>query len=372
MHNKNLTQTFLIFVPIFLMGLGIIMIYSSSSIFAAQKFHDSAYFLKKQALFGMMGIIAMLVIMRIPYASFKKLAYPLWAASLVLLVLLLIPGIGTSVGGAVRWIRFGPLSFQPAEFAKLAVIILLAYSLAKKENDRIKSFSIGVLPHLILFIPVCILIIIQPDFGTGMILAAVLFCMLFVAGIRTRYLVALGLLFCSAATLLILCRGYRIERILAFMNPWENATGSGFQICQSFLAFGSGGLLGTGLGRGTQKLFYLPEPHTDFILSVIGEELGFVGVVLVILLFITVIICGIKVALNADDLFGTYIALGISILIGLQTATNMGVVLGLLPTKGTPLPFISYGGTSLLINLIGIGILLSISSQCNFANRKKT
>lgn len=370
MHNKSLTQTCLIFIPIFLMGLGIMMIYSSSSIFAAQKYHDSAYFLKKQALFGAFGIISMLVIMRIPCFYFRKFAYPLWLASLVLLLLVLIPGIGTKAGGAVRWLRLGPFSFQPGELAKLAVIILLAYSLAKKEHERIKDFTIGVLPNLILVLPVCLLIVLQPDFGTAAMLLALLFIMLLVAGIRKRYLVGIASLGLFAGALLVALKSYRLERFLTFLDPWKNSTGSGFQIVQSFLAFGSGGFLGTGLGRGTQKYFYLPEPHTDFILSVIGEELGFVGVMAVIVLFVILIMCGIKIAMNSYDLFGTYMALGIIVLIGLQTAINMGVVLGLLPTKGMPLPFISYGGTSLVINLMSIGILLSISGQCSFTANK--
>ncbi len=365
MRNKSLTQSCLIFIPIFLMGLGIIMIYSSSSIAAAQKFNDGAYFMKKQVLFGLCGIISMFLMMRMPYSNLKKFAYPLWGASIVLLVLVLIPGIGAKVGGAVRWLRFGALSFQPAELTKLAVITLLAYSLSKKEPGQVKQFSIGVLPHLILIVPLCTLIVLQPDFGNSMMLVAVLFTMLFVAGVRLRYLGSLGAVAGALAAVLIVCKGYRYDRLLAFLDPWENATGSGFQIVQSFIAFGSGGLLGTGLGRGTQKLFYLPEPHTDFILSVIGEELGFVGVILVIFLFAVIVLCGIRIALSAGDLFGTYLSIGIITLIGLQTIINMGVVMGLLPTKGIPLPFVSYGGTSLLINLICIGILLSISEECN-------
>jgi cell division protein FtsW len=370
MYNKTTIQNTLIFVPIFLVGLGVIMIYSSSSIFAAEKFHDSAYFLKKQALFGVCGIVCMLVVMRVPYGLFRKLAYPLWLVSIVLLVSVLIPGLGTKVGGAVRWLRFGPFSFQPAELAKLAVIILLSYSLAKKDDGRIKEFSIGVLPHFLLVVPVCFLIILQPDFGTAVMLIALLFIMLFVAGIRLRYLTFLGGAASIAAVLLVFSKSYRAERFFAFLNPWENSTGTAFQVVQSFLAFGSGGFLGTGLGRGTQKLFYIPEPHTDFILSFIAEELGFLGVVLVIGLFLSIVICGIKVSMHAYDMFGTYMALGIIVLIGLQAVVNMGVVMGLLPTKGTPLPFVSYGGTSLLINLIGVGILINITTQCNFVTRK--
>jgi cell division protein FtsW len=245
----------------------------------------------------------------------------------------------------------------------------MAHSLSKKESTKIKDFSIGVLPHLIFILPMCLLIILQPDFGTAMMLVSLLIVMLFVAGVPARFMLAMGSVSSVAAALLISCKGYRLARLMTFVDPWKNASDSGFQIVQSFLAFGAGGICGTGLGKGTQKLFYLPEPHTDFILSVIGEELGFIGVIFVILLFLTFIICGIKIAIHASDLFGTYLAVGIIFLTGLQTVTNMGVVMGLLPTKGIPLPFVSYGGTSLLINLTGVGILLSISAQGNYRTK---
>ena len=370
MNNKSLTQNLMIFIPIIMVGLGIIMIYSSSSIFAAERFNDNAYFFKKQTLFGICGIICMLLIMKVPYSFFSKIAYPLWFLCLGLLIALLIPGIGTKVGGAVRWLRLGPLSFQPSEMAKLGVIILLASSLSKKDPSKIKTFTIGILPHLVFVLPVCFLIVLQPDFGTSVIILSVFFTLLFAAGAPFRYLSLIGIIAGLTGSLLIICKGYRAARLLTFLNPWENPTGSGFQIVQSFLAFGSGGLWGTGLGRGTQKLFYLPEPHTDFILTVIGEEFGFVGVITVIILMLIIIACGINIAIHARDMFGTYLALGITSLIGLQATINMSVVMGLLPTKGIPLPFISYGGTSLLINLASVGILLSISRQCNFKVKK--
>lgn len=369
MYNKSLTQSVILFVPVVLLGLGMLMIYSASSISAADRFHDSMYFLKRQAVFGLLGICCMLVMMRVPYEFFKRCAYPFWILTLGLLSLLLIPGMGTKVGGAVRWLPVGPLSFQPAELAKLSVVILLAYSLAKKEHERIKEFSIGVLPHLLLVLPLCLLIMLQPDFGTCMMIVALLFVMLFAAGIRKRFVLGLGAIGAAAAGMLIATKGYRLERLVTFLDPWKDSTGSGFQIVQSFLAFGSGGIFGTGIGRGTQKLLYLPEPHTDFILSVIGEELGYIGVLFVIALFVTIIACGIKIAMNSYDLFGTYLALGIIVLIGLQSIINMGVVMGLLPTKGMPLPFLSYGGTALVVNMSCMGILLSISGQCHFVGK---
>jgi cell division protein FtsW len=363
MHNKRVIHNILIFVPIFLVIMGMCMVYSASCIFAAKKFADGAFFLKKQALFAICGIIGMFAIMRVPYRHFRKCAYPLIALSIVLLIAVFIPGIGRKAGGACRWLWLGPISFQPSEFAKLAVIIFLSYSLAKKEQ-KIKIFSIGVLPHLMMVLPIAGLVVLQPDFGTTIIFVVLLFGLLFVAGVPRRYLAALCLAAAAAALPLLVYKGaYRIGRLLAFLDPWGNYRGAGYHIVQSFLAFGSGGVWGRGLGSGVQKLLYLPEPHTDFVLAVIGEEFGFAGVVLVIILFGAVLLCGIQVALNACDLFGTYLALGITFLIGLQVIINMNVVLGLLPTKGTTLPFISYGGTSLVMNLLSIGILVGISDQ---------
>jgi len=363
MQHKSLTQSILLFGPLLLTGLGIIMIYSASSIFAAYKFNDGGYFMKKQFVFAVVGTLGLLLFMRIPYERLRCLAYPLWGLSAALLVCVLLPGIGTEIGGAVRWLRIGPLSFQPAEFAKLAVILLMAYSLSKKGRDKIKNFSIGVVPHLLLVVPLCALILAQPDFGTSALIAVLMFSMLCIGGVRLRYLAGLAAGAIAAAVPLVILRGYRLERLLTFLDPWERSSGSGFQIVQSFLAFGAGGLRGTGLGSGTQKLFYLPEPHTDFILAVIGEELGFVGVMAVVIVFVAIIVCGLRVAMHAHDLFGAYVALGIVMLVGIQSFINMAVVLGLLPTKGMPLPFISYGGTSLVMNLMAMGVLLNISSH---------
>jgi len=370
MNSKTLVQNILIAIPIMLMGLGTLMIYSSSSIFAAQRFSDNAFFLKKQIVFAVCGIISMFVVKKVRYTYYQKLAYPLWVFSMALLVLLLLPNIGTKVGGAVRWLRFGPLSFQPSELCKLAAIIILSSSLAKKDYEKIQTFSIGVLPHLIFIVPMCCLIILQPDFGTAMILFVFMLIMLFIGGIQAWQLMTLSAVFTGAGAALIFSKGYRMERLLSFLDPWKDAAGTGFQIVQSFLAFGYGGFWGMGLGKGTQKLFYLPEPHTDFILAVIGEEFGFIGVICVAVLFLMFVICGLKIAMNASDSFGSYMAIGIVTLIGLQAIINMGVVMGLLPTKGIPLPFVSYGGTSLMINLIAVGILLSICSQSNFKIKK--
>jgi cell division protein FtsW len=370
MNNKNIIHNVLILIPLALVIIGMFMVYSASCIYAEQRFMDGAYFLKKQAVYAIFGIIGMFFIMRVPYLYYRRFAYPLWLISIVLLIGVLIPGIGTKVGGASRWLRLGLFSFQPSEFAKLAVIILLSYSLAKKEQ-HIRQFSIGLLPHLIFVLPIAGLVFLQPDFGTAVMFMLLLFAFVFVAGVPKRYLFVLCSIGAVAALpLLIYKGGYRVGRLFAFLDPWGNYKGAGFQLVQSFLAFGSGGLWGTGLGNGTQKLLYLPEPHTDFILSVIGEEFGFVGVMVIVILFAAILFCGLQIALNACDLFGTYLALGIIFLIGLQAIINMSVVMGLMPTKGTTLPFMSYGGTALVINLISMGILVGISDQSNCRARQ--
>jgi len=362
-ESRKLHNHLLLLIVCALVGTGIVMVYSSSSISADTKFGDSIHFLKRQSCFALIGLLLMFFVMNIRYQVLQRVVYPIIIISFLLLTLVLIPGIGTTIGGSTRWFRIGPLSFQPSELAKLALIIFIAYSLSKKKEQTIKSFSIGFLPHLIVTLVMSGLVLLQPDFGTAMILFSLFFILMFAAGTKIRYLASLLGVMSVGCYFLITCVGYRLDRITAYLNPWEDPTATGFQIIQSFLAFGSGGLWGAGLGNGKQKLFYLPEPHTDFICSIIGEELGFIGVLLVIILFIILFFCGLKIALKAPDLLGTYLALGITSLISLHAVVNLGVVMGLLPTKGSTLPFISYGGTSLVFSLIGIGILLNISSQ---------
>lgn len=368
METRTFYDHLLLLIVVFLVGIGIVMVYSSSSISAATRFGDGNYFLKRQLCFALIGLLSMLLVMNIKYQALKRLVYPIFITSIFLLILVLIPGIGTTIGGSTRWFRIGLLSFQPSEFAKLALIIFLAYSLSKK-GKKIKSFSIGFLPHLIVTLFISALVLLQPDFGTAMTLLLLFLILMFVAGTKITYLTYLLSVMSIGCYFLISCVGYRLDRVIAYLNPWEDPTSTGFQIIQSFLAFGSGGLWGIGLGSGKQKLLYLPEPHTDFIFSIIGEELGFMGVLLVIILFIMLFYCGIRISLKAPDLFGSYLALGITSLIVLHAVINLGVVMGLLPTKGSTLPFISYGGTSLVTNLISIGILMSISSQLSMKRK---
>jgi cell division protein FtsW len=262
----------------------------------------------------------------------------------------------------MRWLKIQSFSFQPSEFAKLGLVIFLAYFLAKKE-ERIRSFSFGFLPTVLLSGLVIALVMKEPDFGAAFFLTVMVFLLLFVSGARVIYIVGAFLIAIPVAYTFLMNVGYRYKRLMSFIRPWEDPTGTSFQIIQSFLSFGSGGLFGLGLGEGRQKLFFLPAPHTDFIFSVIGEELGLVGAMVVVLLFFILTLRGVQIGLSLGDRFGAYLALGITLMISLQVVINMGVVLGLLPTKGLTLPFVSYGGTSLVANLIGVGILLHLSTH---------
>jgi cell division protein FtsW len=344
-----------------LAGVGLVMVYSAGSALAAKRYLDGAYFFKAQLLHVCVGLAVMTVLAALDYRRLERLAYPLLLGALLLLLLVLVPGVGHRAGGAVRWLHLGPLSLQPAELAKLALVVYMASSLSR-HYEQIKSFSRGLLPHLGVAAVLILPVLAEPDLGMSMILFSLAMIMLFVAGARLSYLLGLLVAATPLVYLLVVQYPYRFKRVAAFLNPWDDAGGAGFQIIHSFLALGSGGLLGAGLGASKQKLFYLPEPHTDFILSVLAEELGLWGLLLVLSLFMLLIIRGIKISLQARDLFGTYLALGATLIIGLQAFINAGVVMGLLPTKGLTLPFISYGGSSLVVNLACVGMLLSVAA----------
>ncbi len=364
-HSRHgyLRYDYGILIPtLLLIGAGLVSIYSASSFLAEHKYGDSYYFLKRQGIFCLLGLCFMIMAKNIRTEFYTRLVYPLLVTSLALLIITIIPGLGMKVGGASRWLRIGSLSFQPSEVAKLALALYLAYSMAKK-STQMALFSSGFVPHLLVAALYMGLIVLQPDLGTCIIIGAWLAIILFVGGVRLVHLFGLALLSAPVLFWLIWKADYRLKRWWAFLNPWEDPQGLGFQIIHSFLAFGSGGVFGVGLGNSKQKLFYLPEPHTDFILSIIAEELGLVGVATILVLFGILIVRGIKVALAAPDLYCSYLAMGITSFLALQVIINMGVVLGLLPTKGLTLPLISYGGSSLVISLIGIGMLLNISSR---------
>ncbi|PIR66174.1 MAG: putative lipid II flippase FtsW [Candidatus Omnitrophica bacterium CG12_big_fil_rev_8_21_14_0_65_43_15] len=342
-----------------LLAVGIVMIYSASAIFAYERYHDSCYFLKRHMLYLLIGFLGAVGVMSFDYRKLKVLARPLLLATILLLILVLMPGIGKEAGGARRWFKFFNMSFQPSEFAKLAIIVYLADFLSRKQNC-IKDFFYGFLPSAIALGAVSIFVLLQPDLGTAISLASIGLTMYFASGIRMIYMLWAFLLSVPALYAMIFNVAYRRRRILAFLNPWLDPRGVGFQIVQSFIALGSGGLLGVGLGKSQQKLFYLPASHTDFIFSIIGEELGLIGALVVILLFVFFILNGARIAFKAQDLFGQFIALGVIAKISFEAAVNIGVSIGCLPTKGLPLPFVSYGGSALIFNMIAVGLLLNV------------
>jgi cell division protein FtsW len=345
-----------------LIGIGLVAVYSASSILAEARYGDHYYYLKRQTIFCLFGVMLMILAKNINYLFYRKLVYVLLGLVFLLLILLLVPGLGIKVGGAQRWIKFGFISLQPSEAAKLSLAIFMAYSMSKNV-EHMGTFLNGLLPHLLMAAIVIALILLQPDLGTAVIIGMWVLILLFVGGVHLGQLLVLLGLMTPAVFYLISHTAYRLHRWWAFLNPWEDPHGFGFQIIHSFLAFGSGGLAGVGLGNSKQKLFYLPEPHTDFVAAIIAEEAGFIGVSILLILFALIVIRGIKIALNAPDLFGTYLALGISCMLAVQVMVNMGVVMALLPTKGLTLPFISYGGSSLVISLISMGVLMSISRK---------
>ncbi len=345
-----------------LISFGLVMVYSASAIAAQEKLGDPFHFLKRQSIAAGIGLVALVTAMRLGYRKTARLAYPILLGSVALLIAVLIPGIGTSVGGARRWIRFPGISIQPAEIAKLAWVIYLSYSLAKK-REQVKRFSIGFLPHLGLAAVLVGLCMLEPDFGSSVGLIFILFVLLFAAGAKLSYLVGLVLLAIPFAYVAISSSPYRMKRITAFLDPWANRQGSGYQVAESLMSIGSGGWTGLGLGDGRQKLFFLPEAHTDFIFAIIGEELGLLGVALLVGLYAVLIWRGIRASLRASEPFGTSLGLGITSLIAFQAIVNMCVAMGVVPTKGLTLPFISYGGCSLIVLMAASGLLLSISAS---------
>ncbi len=355
-----------------LVGIGIVMIYSASSILAQQRFGDPFHFLKKQCLYALVGIVCMVIAMNVPCLWWRRLVYPLLLLSAVSLALVFVPGIGHKAGGAARWIRIGGVNLQPSEGAKLVLVLYLAYSLARKrERGTVHRFSTGLIPHMAIPGILMVLVLREPDLGTAITMGALTLTLMFVAGVRIRHLLLTAL---GALPLLYLqMKQFQWERIEQFLryfpHPWDTPLREAYHIKQSCYALANGGLFGQGLGMGRQKLFFLPEPHTDFILSVLGEEWGFVGILVVCFLFLLVLISGARIALALKDPFGSLLAMGIVVMLGMQGAVNMAMTLGLLPTKGLPLPLVSYGGSSLVVSLTAIGILIHLSGHAQRETR---
>ncbi|WP_182199071.1 stage V sporulation protein E [Paraliobacillus salinarum] len=359
-HAQPKPDLVLVVIIFALLVIGIMMVYSASAILASYKFDDSFYFAKRQLLFASIGILAMFIVSKVPYQTWRYYAKPILICCFILLIAVLIPGIGMVRGGARSWIGIGAFSIQPAEFMKLGLIIFLSTYLAEKQR-YIQSLKQGFLPLTLLIFTSFGLIMLQPDLGTGVVLVLSCFILLFVAGAKINHFATLGLLGMVGFAGLIISAPYRINRILAFLNPWEDPLNNGFQIIQSLYAIGPGGLLGMGLGNSLQKFFYLPEPHNDFIFAIIAEELGFIGGSFLILLFFLLLWRGIRVGLTAPDKFGMLLGLGITSMICLQAMINISVVIGLIPVTGITLPFLSYGGSSLTLTLASVGILINVS-----------
>jgi cell division protein FtsW len=341
-----------------LIGFGVVMVYSASAIEATVRHHDAQFFLKRQAAYAIVAVVAMWLTSRIDYRRIKALTYPILIAVTAMLVLV-IAGFGHKAGNAYRWIAIGPVHIQPAETAKLGIVIWLAYSLSKKA-DKIKSFSVGFLPHLIVVGVLALLCLKQPDFGSAVVLTFLTFTLLFVAGARVWYISSLTMFLAAAAAALVYFSDYRWKRYLAWTNMEANRNDLAYQPFQSVMSFGSGGLSGLGLGRGLQVL-YLPEAHTDFVSAIIGEELGFIGILALCAAYLVIVSRGVKIALEAADDYGSFLGFGIATMFGVQALTNLCVAMAIFPTKGLTLPFLSYGGSSLLVNAVAVGILLSIS-----------
>lgn len=339
---------------------GLVMIYSASYVWAEYKFDNSYKFVITQGLFLVIGYILMFLILKVPYTKYLKYANIIFGVCFLLLILVLIPGIGSIRNGSRSWFGIGGFGVQPSEFAKLGTIIFTSKYLAYNEKV-LKNIKTGVLPILGVVMLVFGLIMLQPDFGTGVIIVMSIVGLLFVSGVNMAFFIKIGLLGVIGIVVLILMAPYRLERIISFLNPWTDPLGSGFQIIQSLYAIGPGGLLGLGFGNSIQKHFYLPEPQTDFIFSIISEEFGFMGVLIVSTLFLIIIYRGFRISKNCENRFGKYLAFGISFQLAFQTLLNLMVVVGLIPVTGVTLPFLSYGGSSLLITMLSVSILLNIS-----------
>jgi cell division protein FtsW len=357
------TIDFILFSSVMiLVAIGVVMVFSASSYSAFFKLKDSMFYLKKQGTFAVAGILVMAFIIKFDYHNLKKLTKPLMLVTILLLVAVFFT---KEVNGARRWIPLGPLgNLQPSEVAKYVIVLYMAKSIEYK-GEKIKSFIYGILPYLIVSGFYAALILMEPNLSIATVILMVTMIILFVAGARWLHFLQLIGVVGTLGALGILLEPYRFDRFKSFLDPWADPKGDGYQLIQSLLAFGSGGITGVTLGKSRQKAYYIPEPHTDFIFAIIGEELGLIGCTLIIMLFLVVIWRGIRTAMRAKDTYGTLLAIGITSVIAVQAVINIAVVTGSMPVTGVPLPFISYGGSALVVNLMAMGVLLNISRQCD-------
>ena len=360
---KKKYMDYFLFISVILISIfGIIMIYSASSIWAEFKYQDAFKYVKQQGLFFVIGILAMMLASKIDLEFLRKKANLILGICFILLVLVLIPGIGTVRNGSRSWFGIGGLGVQPSEFAKLGLIIFVSKYLARNQKDM-GDIKKGALPIFLIIGIFFVLIMLEPDFGTAMVMALTLIALIFASGLKISFFVKLGVLGLAGIVALIIAAPYRMARIVSFLNPWSDPLGSGYQIIQSLYAIGPGGLLGQGFLNSRQKHFYLPEPQTDFIFSIISEEFGFLGVLIVCGFFFFIFYRMLRIALRSNDLFSKYLAFGLASLLFIQAALNLAVVVGLIPVTGVTLPFFSYGGSSLLISMISVGLVLNVSRR---------
>lgn len=362
--NRGKIDFILFFLTIGMVGFGIVMIYSASFTVSYWDMGDAWYFTRKQLIAAVIGLILMLIFTNISFDFYKKHFLALLVISLALLILVLIPGIGITLNNATSWIGIGPLTFQPSELAKLGLIIYLA-ALISKKKESITDFKMGLLPCLIVTGIVFLLIALQPDYGTALILLAAAAIIIIVGGARLKHIFYLGMICIVILPVIVLSAGYTVTRFTSFLNPWNDPYDSGYQLIQSLIALGNGGISGTGFGQGIQKFFYLPYSQSDFIFSVIGEELGFIGVISFILVFLFIISRIILISLRSKEKFDKLVGIGIASLFAIQAFINIGGATGTIPITGVPLPFISAGGSSIIVSMISIGIVLSLSRKNN-------
>jgi cell division protein FtsW len=359
--HRFLIQDRLFFALVMTLAVcGLVMVYSASSVIAFDRFGDSWFYFKRQFVFILGGFFCLGVALATDYHKWIRSGGYILGLAILMLVAVQIPGLGSKAGGAQRWLLIGGVGFQPAEFTKVACVIYMTWALVRK-GDNVKSFTYGLLPMGLVASLLAGLLMLQPDFGNAVLTVMVAGVMLFLAGGRVAYLIATAAALAPVAWWLIMGAEYRRRRLLAFLDPWADPSNTSYQIVQSFTAFFSGGVWGQGLGNGQEKLHYLPEVHTDFIAAVVGEELGFIAIVVLILTFLLLLWRGYRIALQAPDRSGFLLAAGCTTLIGLQVTLNLGVVMGLLPTKGLPLPFFSHGGSSLLMTFLASGLVLSVA-----------
>ncbi|MEX1129204.1 MAG: putative lipid II flippase FtsW [Vicinamibacterales bacterium] len=363
MARKLKSDKWLFMATLMLVCTSVVMVYSASAIVLGERGENPYLFLFKQGVFALIGLLCVQLVMRIDYRNYRQ-PVVIWTGLAVVGILLVAVLFGREVGGATRWLNIGPLGIQPSEMAKLAVIVFVA-ALLERRMERIDEPAYALVPVAVVLGVIVALILSQPDLGTAASIVMIAAVMIFAAGISYRYIAALAVMGLPALVLLIYTSDYRMRRMQAFIDPWSDSLDSGYQVIQSMIAVAVGGVSGRGLMDGVQKLFYLPEPHNDFIYAVISEELGMIGAMLVLACFCVIAWRGMRTALRAPDRFGAFLAIGLTTMIAFQAFFNISVVLGLLPTKGIPLPFVSYGGSSLLINLIGMGILLNVSQHAS-------